>query len=186
MRGIARAGAAVLPDCAAPVGAVGGYRFSDSTTRLGVTHTPTNTKLRILSSKAKTAMGIVGCPLLVADEPGSWEVVGGELMHDAIQTAHGKPGSPMTVIYIGTLWPSHAGWWPELVEGGSEGSTYVQSLVGKVKRWDQASEIRRCNPLLWAFPVSRKKLMEERDAARSSPRKKALFLSARMKPADAG
>ena len=125
-------------------------------------------------------MGIVGCPLLVADEPGSWEVVGGELMHDAIQTAHGKPGSPLKVIYIGTLWPSHAGWWPELVEGGSEGSTYVQSLVGKAKRWDQASEIRRCNPLLWAFPVSRKKLMEERDAARSSPRKKALFLSARM------
>ena len=42
-------------------------------------------------------------PFLVADEPGAWEVVGGELMTAAIQTAQGKPGSPMRVIYIGTL-----------------------------------------------------------------------------------
>ena len=51
----------------------GGYRFLDSSTRIGITHRPTNTRLRVLSSKGKTAMGIVGCPLLVADEPGSWE-----------------------------------------------------------------------------------------------------------------
>ena len=63
----------------------GGYRFLDSFTRIGITHTATNTRLRVLSSNGKTAMGIVGCPLLVSDEPGSWETVGGELMHDAIQ-----------------------------------------------------------------------------------------------------
>ena len=56
-------------------------------TRLAVRHKSTNTRLRVLSSNAKTAMGIVGCPLLVADEPGSWEVRGGELMNDAIQGA---------------------------------------------------------------------------------------------------
>ena len=44
-------------------------------------------------------MGIVGCPLLVADEPGSWEVNGGQLMADAIQTAQGKPGSPLRVVF---------------------------------------------------------------------------------------
>lgn len=55
----------------------GGYRFLDSATRIGITHSATNTRLRVLSSNGKTAMGIVGCPLLVADEPGSWEVVGG-------------------------------------------------------------------------------------------------------------
>ena len=37
-------------------------------------------------------MGIVNCPLLVADEPGAWETVGGQLMSDAIETALGKAG----------------------------------------------------------------------------------------------
>ena len=49
----------------------GDYRFLDSAMRIGVTHKPTKTRLRVLSSNAKTAFGIVGCPLLVADEPGS-------------------------------------------------------------------------------------------------------------------
>ena len=65
----------------------GDYRFIDSVTRLGITHKRSNTKLRVMSSNAKTAFGIVGTPLLVADEPGAWEVVGGHLLHDAIQTA---------------------------------------------------------------------------------------------------
>ena len=73
-------------------------------------------------------MGIVGCPLLVADEPGSWEVNGGTLMADAITTALGKPDSPMKVIYIGTLAPATSGWWHDLIADGSHGSTYVQAL----------------------------------------------------------
>ena len=68
-----------------------GTRFIDSTTRIGITHRASNTRLRVLSSNGKTAMGIVNCPLLVADEPGSWEVNGGTLMYDAIITALGKP-----------------------------------------------------------------------------------------------
>ena len=71
----------------------GQYRFLDSATRIGITHKGTNTRLRVLSSNGKTAMGIVGCPLAVADEPGSWEVVGGRLMADALMTAQGKSGS---------------------------------------------------------------------------------------------
>ena len=55
----------------------GGYSFIDSTTRIGITHKASNTRLRVLSSNGKTAMGIVNCPLLVSDEPGSWEVTGG-------------------------------------------------------------------------------------------------------------
>ena len=158
----------------------GHYRVINSATRLGITYPKTNTRLRVLSSKAKTAMGIVRCPLLVADEPGSWEVVGGELMHDAIQTAQGKPGSRLKVIYIGTMWPSHAGWWPELIEAGSHGSTYVQVLKGDPKKWDKASEIRRTNPLKWCFPDSRAKLFEQRNDARKHARKKARFLSANL------
>ena len=114
----------------------GRYRFIDSVTRLGIVDKETNTKLRVLSSNGKTAMGIVGTPLLVADEPGSWEVVGGGLMHDAIETAKGKPGSPLRVVYIGTLAPARAGWWHDMIADGTHDSTYVQALQGDVSKWD--------------------------------------------------
>ena len=158
----------------------GRYRFLDASTRIGITHEPTNTRLRVLSSNAKSALGIVGSRLAVLDEPGAWEVVGGQLMHDAIQTALGKPGSPMRVIYIGTLAPSRSGWWVDLVDDGSHGSTYVQALRGDREKWDKWPEIRRCNPLTAISPEFRKKLLEERDAARRDPRLKARFLSYRL------
>ena len=92
-------------------------------------------------------MGLVGVPLVVADEPGAWEVTGGELMADAIQTAQGKPGSPLRAIYIGTIAPAApGGWWPGLVQAGSGGSTYVQALQGRPDRWDDWREIKRVNP----------------------------------------
>ena len=47
------------------------YRLVDSTTRLGITHLPSNIRLRVLSSNGKTAFGIVNCPILVGDEPRS-------------------------------------------------------------------------------------------------------------------
>ena len=158
----------------------GRYRFLDSATRIGITHGATNTRLRVLSSNGKTAMGIVGCPLLVADEPGSWEVVGGELMHDAIQTAQGKPGSRLRAIYLGTLALSRGGWWHDMIAGGSTGSTFVQSLQGDPAKWDQWSEIRRCNPLTAVSASFRAKLLEERDRARRDTRLKARFLSYRL------
>ena len=123
----------------------------------------------MLSSNGKTAMGIVNTPILVADEPGSWEVNGGQLMHDAIQTAMGKPGSALRAIYIGTLAPATGGWWPDLIKDGSRGSTYVQALRGKIDDeddlwWTRWPEIARCNPLSRIDVKFRKKLLEERDA----------------------
>ena len=158
----------------------GGYRFLDSTTKVGVTHLRTDTRLRVVSSNGKTAMGIVGCPLIVADEPGAWETNGGALMADAIETALGKPGSEMKVIYIGTLAPSTAGWWHDLVGAGSTGSTYVQKLQGDAEKWDSWAEIRRCNPLTAISASFRKRLLGERDAARGDARLKARFLSYRL------
>ena len=84
-------------------------------------------------------------------------------MADAIQTAQGKPGSAMRVILIGTLAPSTGGWWHDLVGGGTNGTTYVQRLLGDVERWDKWSEIRRCNPLTAISPEFRAKLLDERD-----------------------
>ena len=72
----------------------GEYRFNDSNTRIGIMHKATNTRLRVISSNGKTAMGLVNTPYAVLDEPGSFEVAGGQLMFDAISTAMGKPFSP--------------------------------------------------------------------------------------------
>ena len=158
----------------------GGFRFLDSATRIGIVHKATNTRTRVLGSNAKAAMGFVGVPLVVADEPGSYETVAGELMHTAIQTAQGKPGSPLRAVYIGTLAPATVGWWHDLIADGSHGSTYVQALQGDSDKWDQWSEIRRCNPLTAISADFRRKLLEERDAARRDSRLKARFLSYRL------
>ena len=158
----------------------GDFRFIDSVTRLGITHKPSNTKLRVLSSNSKSAFGIVGCPLLLADEPGAWETTGGQLMADAILTAQGKPGSALRVIFIGTLAPATGGWWHDLVAGGTNGTTYVQRLMGDREKWDQFSEIRRCNPLTAISASFRAKLLDERDKARRDSRLKARFLSYRL------
>ena len=157
----------------------GEYRFLDSAQRIGITHKSTNTRLRVLSSNAKAAQGIVGVPLIVLDEPGAYEVGGGTAMYDAVQTAQGKPDSELRALYVGTLAPSLGGWWHELVKDGSHGSTYVQALQGRADKWASSREIARVNPLMWAFPNSRAKLLEERDAAYKDSRLKARFLSFR-------
>ena len=107
-------------------------------------------------------LGSSGRGSQIADEPGAWDAVGGELMADALDTALGKPGSDLVVVYIGTLAPAMARWWPMLVRGGSHGSTYVQAIEGDPARWDRWPEIRRCNPLMAAFAESRATLLEER------------------------
>ena len=167
---------------------VGGYRFIDSTTRLGITHLPSNTKLRVLSSNGKTGMGIVGCPLAVCDEPGSWEINGGQLMADALLEAQGKPQDfDLRLVFIGTLapmatLPGH--WWHDLAMGGSHDSTYTQTLQGDRARWDDWREIRRCNPLvnLPGKPGARlrKKLKQRRAEAWADSRLKARFLNYRL------
>ena len=62
----------------------GGYRWVDSTQRIGCTHLATNTRLRVISSNAKSAMGILGVGLVVLDEPGAiFDIVGGEMRRGA-------------------------------------------------------------------------------------------------------
>ena len=158
----------------------GQYRFTDSYTRIGITHLATSTKLRVISSNAKAAMGLVGVPLAVLDEPGSFEVIGGTLMYDAMKTAQGKPGSPLRLVIIGTLAPAQSGWWHDMVADGTRGKTYVQSLTGKVDKWADMREIRRCNPLTAVSPEFLDKLKEERAEAQRDTRLRARFLSYRL------
>ena len=148
------------------------YKFADSYVRYSIVHQKTRTSIRLISSNAKGAMGLVRCPYVLADEPGSWEVNGGSMMHDAIQTAMGKPGSPLKAIYTGTLAPSTGGWWHSLVAEGNGPGVYVQVLQGDPKRWDKWPEIRKTNPLTGISADFRKQLLRERDAARRDSRLK--------------
>ena len=156
------------------------YRFADSFTLCQIVHTPTRTVLQVRSSNAKGALGLVNTPWVICDEPGAFNVNEGEAMFDAISTATGKPGSPLKALYIGTLAPAQGGWWHDLVEGGSAGSTYVKLLQGDRDQWDQWPEIRKANPLTAISPDFRRKLIEERDQARRDTRLKARFLSYRL------
>lgn len=156
------------------------YSYTDSATRVAIRHKATRTRLRVIGSNGRTAMGLVDCPWVIADEPGAWEVRGGELMHDAIETALGKPGSPLRVLYIGTLAPAEGGWWHDLVGGGSSGTTHVTALQGDLETWDRWPTIRKANPLTAVSADFRARLIEERDAARRDSRLKARFLSYRL------
>ena len=156
------------------------YRFLDSATRCGITHKESNTRIRVHGSNSKTAFGLVNTPIVVWDEPGAAEIVSGEMLCDAVTTSQGKPNSPLKLIMIGTLAPSRAGFWHDLIKDGSRGATYVQALQGDLKTWDQWPTIRRCNPLSTISKEFRKKLLEERDAARADTRLKARFLSYRL------
>ena len=158
----------------------GEYRFLDSSTRCGIVHKPTNTRIRVHGSNSKTAFGLVNTPFVVWDEPGASETVSGDLLHDAITTAQGKPGSPLKLILIGTLAPATSGWWHDLIADGTRGTTFVQVLKGDPEKWNQWLEIRRCNPLVAVSATFRKKLIEERDEARRDSRLKARFLSYRL------
>ena len=164
-----------------------GYRYLDSATRCAITHPDTRTRLRVIGSNGKTAMGLVGCPWAICDEPGAWEVRGGALMHDAIETAKGKPGSPLRALYLGTLAPALSGWWHDLVDDGTRGETVVHVLKGRGPRdehdsdwWAKWPEIRRCNPLTAIDARFRRRLLSERDSARRDSRLKARFLSYRL------
>ena len=156
------------------------YRFADSLTLCQIVHKPTKTVLQVRSSNAKGALGLVNTPWVILDEPGAFNVNEGEAMFDAISTATGKPGSPLKALFIGTLAPAKGGWWHDLVGGGSERSTYVKLLQGDREKWDEWSEIRKVNPLTAVSPDFRRKLLEERDAARGDTRLKARFLSYRL------
>ena len=159
---------------------LGQYRFIDSATRAAILHLPTNTRLRVLGSNGRTAFGLVNTPWVIADEPGSWETVGGQLLFDAIETAKGKPNSPLRSLYIGTVAPSMGGWWADLATSKSGQGRVVMTLQGDRERWDQWREVARVNPLTRIAPEFRKQLRSELQAAIADSRLKARFLSYRL------
>ena len=146
------------------------YRFLDSGQRLAVTHKATKTRLRILSSSGKRAFGLSQFSHIFADEPGSWESRGGQLLWQALTGSLGKrPGQ--RIVVIGTRAPAEAGsWWPEMLDAGSGPGIHVTALSAPDDaEWDSWQTLRRVNPLVMANPSLRKTILRERDAARRNP-----------------
>ena len=161
----------------------GEYRWIDSTTRLGATHKATNTKLRAISSNAKSSFGLVNVPVVVLDEPGALEIVGGQMLSDSLFTAQGKVGSRLKLILCGTLGPMATGaghWWWDLIQGGTKGRTFVKLYQGEAATWDKWSTIRKANPLIGLDAHTRKVILEERDEARGDTRLRARFQTYRL------
>ena len=161
------------------------YRYQDSGQRVGATHKDTNTRVRVASSDAKRAFGIVGARLIVGDEPGAWQERGGALMYDALETSGGK--NETTLILIGTRAPGAAGgWWRTLVDHEDDPATYVQvhdapvDEDGEVPDWSSWKTIRRANPLIGFNPFLRPKLEEELRKAKRSDDAKRRFVSYRL------
>ena len=155
------------------------WKYLDSSTRCGITRSD-GARLRIVSSNPKTALGLVRTPLVVCDEPGSWEVRAGQAMADALFTAQGKPGSPLRLLFIGTIAPSVSGWWPDLIAKGSGSGRHVVLKQGDSKKWRDLRHVIGCNPLARHHTELRDKLKEERDEALSDSRLRARFLSFRL------
>ena len=159
------------------------YKISESANALHVRHRASNTRISVIAATGKASLGLVGCPMVVIDEPASYELEAGADVWQALKTAIGKPNSPLKLFIIGHLAPkavSSGHWYYDLVQKGTRGRTYVLFLQADPKRWDRASEIRRVSPLSWDFPASRAKLFQERDDSYSDSSEKAAFFSYRL------
>lgn len=159
----------------------GEYRPLQSGQRLALTHKATGTRLRILSSSGKRAMGLATFSTIFADEPGSWEVRGGALMWDALRQSLGKR-SGQRLILIGTRAPAEAGsWWPNLIDGGSGRGMHVTELSAPPgEPWDDYQTIARVNPLIRVHAPLRKTILRERDDARRNPAMRPAFEAYRL------
>ena len=162
------------------------YSIAQNIRELKATHKKSKATVLTLSSNAKTSMGLgLNNPLICCDEPGAWDVNKGYLMWQSLKTCIGKPGSDTKLIFIGTIAPSHRGWWPDLVESDSKSDRYIQVFRGDPDFWslpkmEQTRELRRVNPLMWSFEESRKQLLSERNDAQKYQNEQAMFSSYRL------
>ena len=155
------------------------YRFQDSAQRIAITHTKSGTRLRVLSSDPKRALGIVGARVVIGDEPGSWNTLAGESMYDALITSIGK--NKMSLILMGTIAPALAeSWWPRLIADGSNEGTHITLLQGDSETWDDWRTIAKCNPLVRVNALLARTLKRELKEAKRDPRLQARFKSYRL------
>ena len=146
------------------------YRILDSSQRLTITHKATGTRLRVLSSSGRRAMGLSQFSTIFADEPGSWNEREGALMWTALTGSLGKREGQRLLV-IGTRAPAEAHtWWPELIDAGSGNGLHVTALTAPDNApWDSWDTLRKVNPLVRVNASLRRTILRERDAARKNP-----------------
>lgn len=159
----------------------GEYRWMDSGQRLAATHKSTQTKLRVLSSDPRRAMGLASFGLIAADEPGAWQSRGGSLMFDALRQSLGKLPQ-QRLILLGTRSPSEPGsWWQDLIDAGSGSGVHVTELAAPAgEPWDSWEVIEAANPMVTVNADLRRTILRERDEARRNPTLRRSFEAYRL------
>ena len=157
------------------------YRWLDSSQRLTITHKKIGTRLRILSSSGKRAMGLSQFSCILADEPGSWEAQAGALMWDALRQSLGKREG-QRLLMIGTKSPAAPGsWWPDLLDAGSGPGRHVTVLAAPPSApWDSWAVAQKCNPMLKHNRALARVVRRERDEARKSETMKRSYQAYRL------
>ena len=149
----------------------------------GVVHKDTRTRVRVISSDSRRALGLgANVRIVIADEPGAWSPTAGRRLWDAITTALGK--RKMTVVAVGTLAPAPltgpASWWPSFVASGSGDGRHIALLQANEEKWTDFDEVLRVNPVAAINPHLRRTLEREHKAALVSDRTSRTFKQFRL------
>ena len=157
------------------------YQICDSSQRAWALHKPSGARVRVLSSSAKRAFGLVNFRLIIGDEPASWQSREGALMYDALKTSLGKKAG-QRILLVGTKSPAEAdSWWPKLLEDGSGPGTSITVLSADSDLpWDAMRTIASVNPMMKHNPDLRKTIIRERNQARKNSHLRPTFEAYRL------
>ena len=157
------------------------YSFLTAGPRLAVTHKPSGTRLRVISSSSKRALGLSNYSTIYADEPGAWELREGSAMAAALETSLGKREG-QRLLMIGTRAPSPPdGWWPEFLSGGSSDGVHVELIAAPADEpWDAWPTIRKVNPMVNCSATLRRRILRERERGRKSDLDRRRFEAFRL------
>ena len=153
------------------------YSFSDGLQVKQIVHYRHRTSMRVVSSKATTALGLgANQSLIVADEASSWGAREGELMHQALKYSLGKPDSNTKILWISTIAPDICQFFGRMVQEGD--SKHIKTFIYKLDKeedWDNPKEVLRINPLKAHFEDSKQYLLEELEEAKNDYGKSVNF-----------
>ena len=169
----------VLEFARAALGESDDYRWGMN----GAMHTETRTRVRVISSDSRRAMGLgASIRLIIADEPGAWSPTAGRRLWDAMLTSLGKRRTQ--IIAVGTLAPAPltgpGAFWPSFVAAGSGDGRHVTLLQADPEKWTDFDEVLRVNPVAAINPHLRRTLEREHKAALESERAARTFRQFRL------
>ena len=169
----------VLEFARAALGESDDYRWGMN----GAMHTETRTRVRVISSDSRRAMGLgASIRLIIADEPGAWSPTAGRRLWDAMLTSLGKRRTQ--IIAVGTLAPAPltgpGAFWPSFVAAGSGDGRHVTLLQADPEKWTDFDEVLRVNPVAAVNPYLKQTLEREHKAALESDRAARTFRQFRL------